>query len=443
MSAPPGLRRWARGGLLLFLGFVAYGSLFPFHFSREPSRDAAGNLRVMWSPLDARGKRQVERLDVAANVLLGIPEGAGLVLAGWAGRAALPRLLAAGAGSAAFGTAVETAQLYAPRRKASAVDVVAQVAGALIGALATHVALRALATTPWLRRAWPAARAGSAGPAALGIALVIALCLAADAWYPFAISLDVSTGWESLKRAQLLPLRSLATRFWADLLVERVGAYAALAAALWAALRGAGRSGGPPRVALWTAVAAWAAALEVAKVLVPGRAPNVDNALLGAAGAAAALLVAPWVAASTSVRRHGRALLVVAALALVAYEELTPFDWALDAPSIRRKLDRLEWLPGASYYLAELRPVLFDAGKKLVLGAALGAALAAWRGRGAAIPGVTATAAIALGWGAAMETLQILQRSHVPAVTDALLLALGAVLGHMMWEQIGVSDAGH
>jgi VanZ family protein len=219
-----------------------------------------------------------------------------------------------------------------------------------------------------------------------------------------------------------------------------VGAYAALAAALWVALRGTGRSGGPPRVVLWAAVTAWAGALEVAKVLVPGRAPNVDNALLGAAGAAAALLVAPWVAARASVRRQGRALLVVAALALVAYEELTPFDWAVDAASIRRKLDRLEWLPGASYYLAELRPALFDAGKKLVLGLGLGAALAAWRGRGT--PSVSATAAIALSWGAAMEALQILQRSHVPALTDALLLAIGAVLGHLSWEQIGRGQIG-
>ena len=442
MSAPRVLHRWARGGLLLFLAFVVYGSLFPFHFAREPKRDAAGNLRVVWSPLDARGKRQVERLDVAANVLLGIPEGAGLVLAGWAGRAALPRLVAAGAASAVFATAVETAQLYTPTRKASAVDVVAQVAGALIGALAAHVALRALAA-PWLRRARTGAKLGSARPVALGLALVIALCLAADAWYPFAISLDVSTGWESLKHAQLLPLRSLGARFWADLLVERVFAYAALAAALWAALRGTARSGGPPRVALWAAVAAWAAALEVAKVLVPGRAPNVDYVLLGAAGAAAALLVAPWVAARAGVRRHGRALLVVAALALIGYEELTPFDWALDAATFRRKLDRLEWLPGASYYLAELRPALFDVGKKLVLGAALGAALAGWRGRGAAGRSVSATAAVALAWGAAMEALQLLQRSHVPAVTDALLLALGAVLGHLVWEQLSVSEARH
>ena len=111
--------------------------------------------------------------------------------------------------------AVEVGQILAPTRTAAALDVLAQVAGALAGALAAH----GLGAAARAGRG-PGRRPRGRGPPSSSWR-VSRLVLAADALYPYALTLDVSTAWGNLKRAQLAPLASFGRRFWGDILVDR------------------------------------------------------------------------------------------------------------------------------------------------------------------------------------------------------------------------------
>jgi hypothetical protein len=177
--------------------------------------------------------------------------------------------------------------------------------------------------------------------------------------------------------------------------------------------------------------------LEMAKLGIVGRSPSTDNLLLESAGALAGVAAAP-LAGRRWVRRHGAHVLVAVAVALILYEELTPFDFTASVSDVARKAARIEWLPMGGYYGADARSALFDLGKKLVLGGFLGASL---RLAGRRRP---------WAWGLALalvaEGLQIAQRSHMPAVTDVASLTAGAALGAVLLERYRrdrVSDAGH
>ena len=404
------LARWA---LVAFCAFVVYGSLFPFRFTTNPIAVERALARATRPLFDAGGRRLFSIADVGSNVLLGAPVGLLAVAGGLGGRSPLARLAVAVALELVFASAVELAQAFTPNRTASALDVVAQVAGAGGGAVAALFAQTA-ARQPWGATAVRAVRERP------GVALALALgaVLAADAFYPFVITLDVSTAAANLRAARLRPLGSLSRGFWPDLLVEKAALAAALAAACRVALtpvlaRGAAAGA-------WALTVAFAAALEIGKLGFVGRSPNVDNALFAGLGAVAGVLIAP-VLGRPAVRARAPALLVLAAVTVLAWEELTPFDVTASLAAAHAKAARIEWLPFGSYYGAEAQSALFDLGKKLGLGAFLGAALRAtgWRW----------PAAWGLALAAALEALQVFQVSHIPALTDVLDIGAGAALG--------------
>ena len=218
--------RRARLVLLVFALFVVYGSFFPFSFRVDPT-EVQRDLVRFWGTLtlfDGRGRRLFSIADLVSNVLLGLPVGLLLVPSRLLGQGLTTRLLGVLAAEIVFAGAVEVGQILAPTRTASALDVLAQVGGALLGALLAH------------GRGVTAFRAGEARGAAivrarpaLIVVGVLGALLAADALYPFALTLDVSTAWGNLKRAQWMPLASFGRRLWSDLLVERVVPYAGLA----------------------------------------------------------------------------------------------------------------------------------------------------------------------------------------------------------------------
>ncbi|MGH7349612.1 MAG: hypothetical protein ACREI6_06320, partial [Candidatus Rokuibacteriota bacterium] len=171
----------------------------------------------------------------------------------------------------------------------------------------------------------------------------------------------------------------------------------------------------------WAGATSFAVLLEGAKVLIVGRAPNVDGAVLAVLGGLAGVTVLPALARAPIVRAHLGAWLVGGAVALLVYEELTPFTLVGSAPGLPDRLARVEWVPFAAYYGANLQSALFDFGKKVVLGGAVGAAMryASPRPR----------LALVLVVAAVLEAAQILQPVHTPSTTDVLTLYGGALVG--------------
>ena len=413
--------RRARLVLLVFAAFVVYGSFFPFSFRVDPT-EVQRDLARFWETLtlfDARGRKLFSITDLVSNVLLGVPVGLLLVPSRLVGQGLSGRLLGVLTAETVFAGAVEAGQILALTRTASALDVLAQVGGALLGALLVHGRGAAAFRTGEAR----VAAIVRARPALLVVGVLGAL-LAADALYPFALTLDVSTAWGNLKRGQWMPLASFGRRLWSDLLVERVVPFAGLAVAARLALETGPR---PPRAGLrgpvlvGALVTLWAVGLEAGKLLIVGRAPNLDNALLAAAGAALGIVLFAPLAGSAEARRQGPTRLAWLTGALLAYRQLTPFDWLIDAERVTARAARVEWIPLASYFYADPQSALFDLGNKLAWSALFGASL---RATGAARPGWWG---LALGLG--LEALQIVQASHVPALTDALTIGAGAALG--------------
>jgi VanZ family protein len=409
--------------LLGYLVFLAYGSFFPFDFAYDPGRIR----RVLDHPLprlhDADGRRLVSFPDVVSNVLLGVPFGVLMAWSGLAGGPLATRVVRVVVADTVLAGAVEAGQLFAPSRTSSLNDVVAQVAGALAGLLLAH-ALSGASPRPLGPRL---ARALGHRPA-LALLLALAAVLAADALYPYAVTLDVSTVWHNVKSAQWRPLAGLRHAFWPDLLVEKVLPWVALGGLARVALVGLVPARGG--LAAWAAATALGVALEGGKLLIVGRAPSVDGALLAAGGALVGVALGPTLARVAAERAS--AWLVATAAALLAYEELTPFGVLRSAAAVRARVARIEWLPFASYYFADPQSALFDVGKKLVLGAALGAAMRHASPRPRLI--------LVLVLAALLEAAQVFQATHIASVGDVLVIYLGALGGAYL---VGRARAGN
>ena len=159
-----GEARLSRLALGVYVLLVAYASLHPLSGWRDPGTSAFAFLTAPWP-------RWVTPFDMASNVLGYFPLGAICVLAlqpCWTGfRAILIALIAGGA----LSLMLETAQGFLPARVASNLDVLANTAGALVGAVvASILAPRFLGMGP-LRRL--RARTISAGTEAeLGLVLL-------------------------------------------------------------------------------------------------------------------------------------------------------------------------------------------------------------------------------------------------------------------------------
>jgi hypothetical protein len=312
-------------------------------------------------------------------------------------------------------------------------------AGALGGALVVH----ALGADAARRSEARLAALARERPALLVVAIVAAL-LAADALYPYAVTLDVSTAWDNLKRSQRQAFGSLARRGWGDLLVERALPYAALVMGVRLALGDpiGGGAGARATARAWLLCTAWATALEGAKLFIVGRAPSVDNVILAALGGVVGALAFAPLAGSQEARVRGPALLAWLTGAHLVYRELAPFDWLGAAHQVAAKASRIEWIPLASYLHADPQSALLDLCGKLVWSGLFGAALRA--------AGARAPWAWGLALAAALESLQVLQCSHVPALTDVLTFGVGTALGaavlgrYRRWrDAAAVSIGGH
>lgn len=407
-----GERRVAGILLLLYLVFILYGSFSPFHFSNPTAlRDQLATVVV--SPWSSDGRRAFSIADLASNILLGMPLGLLLVMRGLPGSSMASRLVRVAVLDALLAGTIEIGQLFAPDRTTSLLDVGGQVAGSMGGAIAGHLLLRTF-RGPLAPRVLGLLRRQ---PLPAPLALLVAV-LAADALYPYAVTLDVSSAWRSAKAASWVPLREGFPASWHATVVERLLPYALLATLLAGVLRQGGATiPGVLTLVLGTAVAV---GLELGKLFIEGRSPGADPVLAGIVGLLVGLtasrLLGPLPSAALT-----RWLPVLAAGGLLVYEELAPFDMIWSVLDLPDRVGSIEWAPFASYYSAVPQAALFDAGKKLLLGALLGGAIHA--------AGWPRASTITFVVSALLETAQLFERSHHPAFTDVLLLTTGAVVG--------------
>jgi len=407
MAQPRGGARILLGAYLLFFVYVA---LFPFHLTADRDAIQESLTKAVVSFYDAEGRRSVSLPDLGGNVILGIPLGFLLVAGGLVGSSLLRRVAASGLVGFLLASAAEIAQLLAPGRITSIFDVGGQVAGTLAGALAAHGLVGSGPLLP------PALRSALRERPLIGLLGALLALLAADALYPYAVTLDVSTVWGNVKSSAWRPLDGLRAQPWHALVVDRVLPYAA--AAILALEILARHLSVVVRVAISGLAVVFATGLELGKLLVEGRSLQTSTILLAAAGALLGIAVAPLIGPLT--RGRSRWVLAAAGIALVAYHQLRPFDFAGSVAAIRARAATIEWVPFAAYLMAEPHAALFDIGKKVALGALLGVLL-----RG---PHPSAAVIWTIMLAAGLEVGQLAEASRHTSLTDVLVLTAGAWL---------------
>jgi VanZ family protein len=411
--------------LVLWVLFILYGSFIPFRFTADTGTLRENLAHVRWS-LFKDGRRAFSIPDVVSNVLLFVPLGVLAVGArGTSGPSVAPTVVGAVALAAVLAAGIEVGQLFAPGRVSSISDLIANTTGALLGAGA---AARVLRPIEGRLGVW-GQRLVRQTPEVLPLVVLVADQLASS-FYPFQATLDVGTVWTTLKHAQRVPFASLATASWTDQLVEQVLPFALMALLVFRAL-GRRRSTAPRRSA-WLLVASLAVALEVGKLVVVGRRPNVDNALLGGLGALVGVTVLPAFVGSRPVRARPAAWLLALALLFLVHTELTPYDWRMTPAWVAAKIRGIEWLPLAAYFRARPERALFDLWEKLVRSGFLGFAAASVAGRAGIVPWVVGAAT-----GTLLEAAQLVTATRMPSVTDVLTITLGAHAGGAAWQWFG------
>jgi VanZ family protein len=422
-------RRLLRWLLLFHCLFIIYGSFIPFHFNLDPEFIKYRLTRFLTYEY---GVRQFSIPDVFSNILLFVPFGflwiGGMPSEQWGRRfwRAVPVL---GALGLVLGLMIESGQMLSPGRVASLLDAVCNGIGSAMGAAAGCFLFRA--------------RRGKLGstfsqllqeqPSVVLLALLI-LAPVAEAYYPFDVTLDVSTVWNNFRYIRWVPFAAGLHRFWLDLLVEKVLIFGAISYLALRNLPQAWCSGG--RATAWITCSAFALLIEGGKLFFVGRVPNAENAIFSAVGALFGVLFIPRLAATALARQYGRQILTVLLLSIITYSELSPFDWIQSTDQIPRRVSKIEWLPFASYYYGEPQSVIFDLAKKVFLLAPLGFLIAAGHhNRSSKRRHRVAAAAAGLMVGLVLEAGQLGLPSRTPSITDVLLFGITAWIGAVIFER--------
>jgi VanZ family protein len=426
-------KRVLRWMLFFYCLFILYGSFIPFRFSADPGFVQAQWMRFFTAPF-VNGVRRFSILDVVSNVLLFVPFGFLWVGAEIGRRPFGPlvnAVLAVWLIGFLFGLGIEAGQTYSPGRTASILDALSNGIGSAVGGAAGYLFLRGLSdgfgeTLRGVIRQRPSV-------ILLGLLMIVPL---ADAYYPFQITLDVSTVWDNLKHTQWLPFSGGLHRFWMDLLVEKLLVFAAIGYLILHHLRAAGLS--DSKGMTWGLCVAFAFCVEGGKLLFVGRVPNAENFIFSSTGALLGILVLPSWAESKICRRYRIEILIALVLALAAYSELSPFDWIKSMDELPARLAKVEWLPFGAYYGADTQSALFDLGKKLFVIGPLGFLIAA-RAQQKKFPRHRIVAAlVGLVTGTVLEASQVLLRSRTPSVTDVLLFGLATWAGAVIFERFSM-----
>jgi VanZ family protein len=349
------LLRWL---LLFYFLFILYGSFIPFRFSDDPEFVHSQLTRFLTLPYD-HGVRKFSLPDVVSNILFFVPFGflwVGVEFFSFT-HGGLPKaVLVAGILGLLTGLMIESGQMFSPGRTASILDALCNGLGAAIGAATGRMLFRAFR--------------GSFGlillqllqqrPSLVLLALLL-FAAGADAYYPLTLL------WMSLPSGRISK-----THNW-----FRSGAGCAVFGWIYSwrksrylrqlviSLSSVLNKSSSLQANEEPGCSLIAALIEGGKLFFAGRAPNIDNVILGSLGAFAGCFFVPSLAATAFVRQHARGILAALILCLVAYSELSPFDWIHSIDEIPLRMAKIEWLPMGSYYHAEPQAALFDLAKKL------------------------------------------------------------------------------
>ena len=406
--------------LVLWGLFIVYGTMLPFDFSASGER-----VRERLRLLAEHPWRIGSRTDLASNVLLFMPWGF-LLAVSMAGRGTsfAAALILAVLGGASLSAGVELAQLYAPSRTASVVDLATNALGSALGALIGWPAAR------WI---WPGLsmriRQIVASRPLAACALATAAGLAFAALAPFDVSLDVGDLKAAVAKARPIPfgppLRgpgpSAKPWSWAGELLSwtLVGGLIALAA------RESGWRGARALAGVVALSGILSLAFEAVQIVIPSREIDMTSVVLALLGAAVGASVVGRSASRAARRWITPALWIW--VCIVALSAWTPpsFAWARP-PSVRP-----EWfVPFWSYYERTSVEDLADLLGQVLAFVPLGALLAARSSRRS----VAGAALIGLGCGLVLELGQIFLPARTAEVTDVLAAAVGASLGTALWR---------
>ena len=415
--------------LLVWVGFVVYGSLLPFDFRPVPLSEAAALFRQMpMLSLDA-----AQRGDWVANGVLYLPVGA-LGFAALGGhrcsglRCALAAIGAAGVGLA-LAAGVEFAQVFFPPRTVSRNDLLAEALGTLLGVLLAWY------SAPWLRgllQAWrrhgPRYRAGALAVLAVGyLALAVFpfdFLVTAAEWRSKIAGPQVG-GWMAAAAAQEPWLRLLA-RLGGELLTMIPLGW------LLAARRVPAGAGVRRAAAAGAGFGVLVELLQAATVSGVAQGASVATRAAGAAlGAWLAWRAGRWEAEDwrLAARRAAPWLLLPFGLALAALAGWFAGPWRSAGDALRRLADgEVSFLPFHYHYLLREGDALFSVAAVSLQYAPLAIAAWAWRLPPAAAAGAAALAA------AVVEAGKLFPHGIRPDPTNVLVAAGAAgVACSLLW----------
>ncbi len=413
--------------LICYCLFILYGSFIPFRLTTF-TPFVQSQWDKFWTPPYAHGARRFSILDVVSNVLLFLPFGffwMGSRMGDPRGARPIKVFLATGSLGFLLGLAIELGQLFSPGRTSSLMDAICNGTGAAIGGTTAYFLFRGLRG----RLGMLLLRITRERPSLILLVLLLVVPTAA-AFYPFQITLDVSTAWENLKQTQWVPFTGDFHRFWLDLVIEKVVVFAVVAFLVFRNLSSVTLM--KRSVMAWAVVTLFSFLIEAGKLLFVGRVPNIENVIVSSIGAFCGVLFVPPISNLPPIRRRPVEFLMLLTLILVAYSELTPFDWIQSVSELRSRFARIEWLPLASYYKADPQSAVFDLGKKVFLMILFGFLLAAKVSP--AMPRCRwSMAMIGTLIGIIFEACQILLRTRIPSVTDTLTFGVAAWIGAALY----------
>ncbi len=407
--------------LLLWGLFIVYATLLPFNFSASPAL-IQYRIHYVWTQPLKGGSWT----DVYGNILLFIPWGVllGMVLArrGMSFIVVVPLAMCAGA---LLSGSVELAQLFAPMRACSFIDLVTNSFGATVGALVGW---------PWARLIWPVfsirLRQWITTRPLMTCAFLTAVVLFFAGLSPFGFNPSphdvkekiAAAQWIPFGRPAIEPLRSAKPLYWAaELLTWTLagGLFALAARESRLRTRGAATIGCVVGVSVLLSLA-----IETSQLLIPARdvdATSIVLALLGSASGAAVVVL------SREIDPHR---LIPPAIAIwflaVMFALWTPPQFSYPQPPYLR-MERV--VPFWSYFFSRTMADLADVIGQVVVFMPLGALLAARTHR--------QSFAGALLIGFALGVLFEFGQAFLPRgvdISDAISAAGGTAAGLTLWR---------
>jgi glycopeptide antibiotics resistance protein len=391
----------------LWAAFIVYGATIPFRFSSDGAaiheRVRAVSLNPFISPDTGR---RLSVPDVVQNILLFMPFGAlGMVSAMPGGR--LRRLAAVTALGLGLSVAVEAVQLLTADRVTSIADVMANTAGAVLGAIAFLTLQRTLLTL--LRRLQAE---GMADSAALPPLAVAAATLAIAYWQPFDATIDVGT--------VVGKIRALQQDVWQYTGIRDEGTSIILSVFFATTLASYLSVIGERRVALKAALIGTVVvfALEASQVLIGSRMPSLEDAAVGTVGIVLGCLI--WVASTRILwPRLWLGVIVLATATAAALQMLSPFQWT-------GVFHSMGWFPLLGYYTHTTFDALSHVLELVLLYIPLGFFVGVGRARR---PVIWAAVGLTLAIAGPIEYLQGWVLGRYPDVSDIGISLAGACVG--------------